>query len=115
MFTCVCFRSLFRKRGYNQVHNKSVAGAPDPLPPSVELPQAMHESPKKHTSEAQLSASPPSVVRSEKKKETSGVYVFNKDKVELVQSLSNVGKSHEAPVLVSEDKIAMVRKRLASM
>lgn len=86
------------------------------------LPQALHESPKKHTSEAHLDSqlpeahldSPLPAVRSDIRKE-SGTYVFRQDTVQLVPPGGNVGKSQEAPVVVSEDKISMVRKRLASM
>lgn len=58
--------------------------------------------------------SPQPVVRSDTGKE-SGIYVFRKDTVQLVSQGANVGKSQEAPVVVSEDKITLVRKRLASL
>ena len=108
MGRCVCLSWLFRKRGYNQVRGQSVSADL-----GAELPQAMHDSPKKHTSEAHLD-SPPPAVRSDIRKE-SGTYVFRQDTVHLVPSGCNVGKSQEAPVVVSEDKISTVRKRLASM
>lgn len=107
MGRCVCWAWLFRRRSYNQVQNNSISlDHPDPL-------QAEEKTPQKPASEAPIE-SPEPIMRSNTAKD-SGIYVFRKDSVQLVTVRSNISLSHDAPVIVSEDKIATVRKRLASM
>lgn len=104
MGRCTCLAWLFRKRDYGRVHNHSIT-----VDQSLNLPPTVNDLSKKYTFEG----SPQAVIRSDTGK--SGTYVFRKDSVQLVSAGANVGKSQEAPVVVSEDKISVIRKRLASM
>lgn len=107
MGRCACLAWLFRKHDYGRVHNHSVT-----VDQSANLPQAAPDFSKKYTFEGPVE-SPQPVIRSDTGK--SGTYVFRKDSVQLVSAGVSVGKSQEAPVVASEDKIAVIRKRLASM
>jgi hypothetical protein len=48
------------------------------------------------------------------RKESSGVYVFNRDKVTLLEQPTPTKSFQEAPIIVTQDKVSSVRKRLAS-
>jgi len=64
---------------------------------------------------SQPSPSPPLVQPPALRKESSGVYVLNRDKVTLIEQPTASRKAHEAPVFASQDKVSSVRKRLASL
>lgn len=95
---------FFRRRQSNQVRDHSLA---------QNQSQTLHDSSKKYTSEAPLE-SPPSFIHSEAGKE-SGLDVFGRNSLQGVESRSYAGKYREEPVVISEEKVTMVRKRLASL
>ena len=104
---CLCFRRLLHRKQYNQVQSVSLANAEQPAEHSS--PSAV--SSNKHSPQLNQaeSARPPAL-----RKKSSGVYVFNKDKVTLFEQPTPPKSFQEASVFVTEDKVSSVRKRLAS-
>lgn len=102
---CQCLRRLRYGKEYNQVQNLSVSQVPAPADND-----SCHISDKCSPVKPVETEQPPAL-----RKESSEVYVFNKDKVRLVEEPALPVRSHEAPVFVSQDKVASVRKRLASL
>lgn len=102
---CLCFRRLLHRKQYNQVQSVSHANAVEPAGSHSAVPSDQR-TPQLNQGE---STRPPAL-----RKKSSGVYVFNKDKVTLLEQPTPTKSFQEAPVFVTEDKVSSVRKRLAS-
>ena len=99
---CLCLHGLCHRKQYTQVQSLSVS---PPVPAPADLNSSSQSSPSPQPQAE--SVQPPAL-----RKESSSVYIFNQDKVRMVEQQ---GKVQEAPVGVSQEKVASVRKRLASL